>query len=71
MEALLGFEIDIWDYLTFLTLMVCVVALIMTWLFLAGLPDGLPSPVSTPRPKRSSTSVMRACCPRSTLGCRR
>ena len=38
MEALLGFEIDIWDYLTFLTLMVCVVALIMTWLFLAGLP---------------------------------
>ena len=32
MEALLGFEIDIWDYLTFLTLMVCVVALIMTWL---------------------------------------
>ena len=38
MEALLGFEIDIWDYLTFLMLMVCVVALMMTWLFLAGLP---------------------------------
>ena len=36
--ATLGFELDIWDYLTFLTLFVCVVALIMTWLFLAGLP---------------------------------
>jgi hypothetical protein len=38
MQALLGFELDIWDYLTFLTLAACVVALIMTWLFLAGLP---------------------------------
>jgi len=38
MEALLGFELDLWDYLTFLTLMLCVVALILTWLFLAGLP---------------------------------
>jgi hypothetical protein len=38
MQALLGFELDIWDYLTFLTLFACVVALIMTWLFLAGLP---------------------------------
>ena len=36
--ATLGFELDIWDYLTFLTLFACVVALIMTWLFLAGLP---------------------------------
>ena len=38
MEALLGFDLDLWDYLTFLTLMLCVVALILTWLFLAGLP---------------------------------
>jgi len=38
MESLLGFELDIWDYLTFLTLMFCVVALGVTWLFLAGLP---------------------------------
>jgi hypothetical protein len=38
MESLLGFDLDLWDYLTFLTLMLCVVALIMTWLFLAGLP---------------------------------
>ena len=38
MEALLGFDLDLWDYLTFLTLMLCVVALIATWLFLAGLP---------------------------------
>ena len=38
MESLLGFELDLWDYLTFLTLMLCVVALILTWLFLAGLP---------------------------------
>ena len=38
MQALLGFEISIWDYLTFLTLMLGVVALVVTWLFLAGLP---------------------------------
>ena len=35
---MLGFDLDLWDYLTFLTLMLCVVALILTWLFLAGLP---------------------------------
>jgi hypothetical protein len=34
----LGFELDLWDYLTFATLMLCVVALGLTWLFLAGLP---------------------------------
>jgi len=38
MASLLGFDIDLWDYLTFLTLMLCVVALIVAWLFLAGLP---------------------------------
>ena len=38
MEGLLGFDLDLWDYLTFLTLAICVVALIMSWLFLAGLP---------------------------------
>ncbi len=35
---MLGFDLDIWDYLTFLTLAVGVVALIFAWLFLAGLP---------------------------------
>jgi hypothetical protein len=38
MEALLGFRIDMWDYLTFLTLFLCVVALVMIWIWLAGLP---------------------------------
>lgn len=38
MEALLGFKIDMWDYLTFLTLLLCVAAVIMIWLWLAGLP---------------------------------
>lgn len=38
MEALLGFRIDLWDYLTFLTLFLLVFALIFTWIFLAGLP---------------------------------
>ena len=38
MEALLGFDLDLWDYLTFLTLAICVVALIMSCLLLAGLP---------------------------------
>ncbi len=27
MEALVGFELDVWDYLTFLNLLLCVVAL--------------------------------------------
>ena len=38
MEALLGFKVDLWDYLTFLTLFLCVAALVMVWLWLAGLP---------------------------------
>lgn len=35
---MLGFELDLWDYLTFFTLMLCVGVLITVWLFLAGLP---------------------------------
>jgi hypothetical protein len=35
---MLGFEIDFWDYLTFLVLFLCVIALGVAWLFLAGLP---------------------------------
>jgi hypothetical protein len=35
---MLGFDLDLWDYLTFLTLALCVVALGIIWLFLAGLP---------------------------------
>jgi hypothetical protein len=38
MSQLLGFEIDFWDYMTFLVLFLCVGAAIVTWLFLAGLP---------------------------------
>ena len=38
MEALLGFKVDLWDYLTFLTLFLCVAALVTVWLWLAGLP---------------------------------
>jgi hypothetical protein len=38
MESLLGFDLDLWDYLTFLTMMLCVVAVITIWIFLAGLP---------------------------------
>jgi len=38
MEALLGFKIDLWDYLTFLTLFLLVVVLIAIWLWLAGMP---------------------------------
>jgi hypothetical protein len=35
---MLGFELDVWDYMTFFALAVCVAALIVVWLFLAGLP---------------------------------
>ncbi len=38
MEALLGFKIDLWDYLTFLTLLLCAAAVMMVWIWLAGLP---------------------------------
>jgi len=38
MTQMLGFEIDFWDYMTFLVLFLCVLALGATWLFLAGLP---------------------------------
>lgn len=35
---MLGFELDIWDYLTFLTLFLTVVACVAAWVWLAGLP---------------------------------
>lgn len=35
---MLGFELDVWDYLTFLTLFLTVVAVLALWIFLAGLP---------------------------------
>jgi hypothetical protein len=38
MLAMLGFELDFWDYATFATLALCVLALGFIWLFLAGLP---------------------------------
>lgn len=38
MQALLGFELDIWDYLTFLTLVLLVVMGVVFWVWLAGLP---------------------------------
>lgn len=35
---MLGFELDFWDYLTFITLFMIVVSVILIWLWLAGLP---------------------------------
>ena len=35
---MLGFELDFWEYATFLTLFLCVLAVGAIWLFLAGLP---------------------------------
>ncbi len=35
---MLGFELDIWDYLTFLTLILVVVSVVAFWIWLAGLP---------------------------------
>jgi Protein of unknown function (DUF3302) len=37
-SSLLGFEIDFWDYLTFVTLFLVVVAGVAFWVWLAGLP---------------------------------
>jgi hypothetical protein len=36
--AVLGFELDVWDYLTFLTLFLVVVSAVAVWVWLAGLP---------------------------------
>jgi hypothetical protein len=35
---MLGFELDIWDYLTFLTMFLMVFSVVAVWIFLAGLP---------------------------------
>jgi Protein of unknown function (DUF3302) len=35
---MLGFELDIWDYLTFLTMFLMVCSVGAVWIFLAGLP---------------------------------
>jgi len=35
---MLGFELDLWDYLTFVTLFLVVVAAVAFWVWLAGLP---------------------------------
>jgi len=35
---MLGFELDFWDYLTFLTLFLAMVAGVAAWVWLAGLP---------------------------------
>jgi hypothetical protein len=38
MLAMFGFEITVWDYLTFLTLFLVVVSFVAFWVWLAGLP---------------------------------
>jgi hypothetical protein len=38
MESLLGFKLDFWDFATFAVLMVCVVAGLVSVVWLAGLP---------------------------------
>ena len=35
---MLGFELDVWDYLTFVTLFLVVIAGVAFWVWLAGLP---------------------------------
>jgi hypothetical protein len=35
---MLGFELDIWDYLTFVTIFLLVVSGVVTYVWLAGLP---------------------------------
>jgi hypothetical protein len=37
-SAVPGFELDVWDYLTFLTLFLVVVSVVALWVWLAGLP---------------------------------
>jgi hypothetical protein len=64
-SAPLGFELDIWDYVTFVTIFVLVVEGAVLYCWLAGCRAGSRSPANTPRPKRSSSCVGRACCRRS------
>ncbi len=38
MESLLGFNLDFWDYATFVVLLVCVIIFLVFFVWLAGLP---------------------------------
>ena len=37
-RSLLGFDLDFWDYVTFVTIMILVVAGVVVYCWLAGLP---------------------------------
>ena len=68
---MLGFEIGFWDYVTFLVLFLCVLALGATWLFWPACPGASRLRASIRKPKPSNTSATRGCCRPSTRGCRR
>jgi hypothetical protein len=49
---MLGFDLDIWDYLTFLFLTVVGLGVLVALVWLAGLPGRSLSPAITPRLRR-------------------
>jgi hypothetical protein len=49
---MLGFDLNLWDYLTFLVIVALLVAFLVIAVFVLGLPGGSPSPVSIRMPRR-------------------
>ena len=53
---MLGFELDIWDYLTFLTGLVAVIAVIVILLWVAGLPGQIA--IARKHPEAEAVKIM-------------
>jgi hypothetical protein len=53
MQALLGFDVGFWDYVTFLSLAFLVAAGLAVAVFVLGLPGRIGLPANTPRPMPS------------------
>jgi hypothetical protein len=53
---MLGFEITVWDYLTFLTLFLVVVSFVAFWVWLAGLPGRIA--ISRKHPEAEAVNLL-------------
>jgi hypothetical protein len=56
MNALLGFELDVWDYITFLVLLLCMVIFLAFLVWLAGMPGRIA--ISRKHPDAEAVKVM-------------
>ena len=70
-RSLLGFDIDFWDYVTFVTILLLVVAGVVVYCWLAGLPGRIA--IARKHPDAEAVKLLGglACFRRSTRGSRR